>query len=394
MPQPTVKTYQGPAFLANGFRPFFLLGALYAGLAALLWLPMLAEQLSLRTLFGLGDWHAHEMLFGFVPAIIAGFLLTAIPNWTGRLPIRGWPLLALVAVWICGRFAISFSQELGWLIALLLDCAFLATVLIVAAHEIIAGKNRRNLKILLPMGMLLIANILFHIEANFTGTAEIAKRLALSAITLLILLIGGRIIPSFSRNWLAKQSPGRLPIPFSQFDMLAIALTAIALIVWSLKPDGPVSGSFLSLAALTQTFRLCRWAGERTLNNPLVFILHIGFAFIPLGLCLNALAAFSLVPEAAGIHALGMGAFGTLTLAIMVRATLGHTGRPLHAGPSTIVIFIAVLFAAIIRIAAALDMLSEVAIGDNLIQIAGYSWSIAYLGFVAIYSKPIVTPRK
>ena len=171
-PVPRLKDYRGPALLSYGFRPFFLLGAVYGGFAILAWLPMFNGELTLSTAFGPIDWHVHEMLYGYVPAVVTGFLLTAIPNWTGRLPIQGMPLLILVAVWLAGRAAVTFSAVIGWLPAAIVDVTFLALIVAATAREIVAGKNWRNLRVVGLVTLLLAGNIAFHFEAYINGGAE------------------------------------------------------------------------------------------------------------------------------------------------------------------------------------------------------------------------------
>lgn len=392
---------QIPAILSRGFRPFFLLASLYAGLAVLLWLPVFADRLALASLFTNVDWHAHEMVFGFAPAVITGFLLTAIPNWTGRLPVRGWPLLSLVLIWLAGRLAVTFSASLGWLPTLLIDCSFLLALALVALREIVAGSNWRNLKVLLPVTMLLAANILFHLEAHFAGAADFGRRFGLSAVLVLIMLIGGRIIPSFTRNWLARRTPdpqvtGRLPSPFGRFDMATIGFSVVFLLGWTFAPELAVTGYGLIICAGLHLVRLGRWAGYRTFANRLVLVLHCGYLFVAVGLFLNGLAIVlpDLVPPSAGIHALGVGAIGTMTLAVMARATLGHTGRAMWAGVGTQMIFAAVIFSAVVRIVVALGVLDGMAIAPHLLSCAGYAWSGAFLGFALLYGKALVGPRR
>ena len=168
---PRLKPYAGPAVLSYGFRPFFLLGSIWAGLEVLAWLPMFYGELSVATAFSPRDWHVHELMFGYVPAVIAGFLLTAIPNWTGRLPLQGNPLLVLILAWLAGRYGVTFSASIGWIGAAVLDCSFLALMALAVAREIVAGKNWRNLKIVALLGLLAVANIAFHLEAHFEGMA-------------------------------------------------------------------------------------------------------------------------------------------------------------------------------------------------------------------------------
>ncbi|RUY69252.1 short-chain dehydrogenase, partial [Mesorhizobium sp. M7A.F.Ca.CA.001.13.1.1] len=324
---PRLRAYTGPAFLSYGFRPFFFLGSLYAALSILLWLPIYAGEVDAHSAFVAVDWHIHEMLFGYLPAIVTGFLLTAIPNWTGRLPVQGLPLLALVVLWLAGRAAVYFSTDIGWQAAAVIDGSFLFVVAAAAAREIIAGRNWRNLKVLLPLVVMACANGMFHIEAHLQGTSDISRRLGMAAGIVLISLIGGRIIPSFTRNWLARENPGKLPAPFGRFDIASIAISAIALGAWTFAPHNRVSGMLMAVAAICQVWRLSRWAGERTLRDPLVLILHLAYAFVPVGFALVSASILlpAIVPVAAGLHAFGVGAVGSMTVAVMARATLGHT---------------------------------------------------------------------
>ena len=300
---PTRQSYDGPVLFANGFRPFFLLGSIYAGLAILVWLPAFHGEITLTSAFAPRDWHVHEMLYGYLPAVITGFLFTAIPNWTGRLPIRGTPLMVLVAVWIAGRLGVTFSAETGWLPAMLIDASFLLLVALAAAREIVAGRNWRNLAVVMLVLLLLAGNIAFHLEAHFRGSADIAIRAGIAVVVLLIALIGGRIVPSFTRNWLVRENPGRLPVPFGRFDTIVVAIGALALAAWVVSPDSLFTGAGLALAGLLHLVRLGRWAGDRTARERLLLILHVGYFFVPLGFLLNAAAAFAAVPASAGIHA-------------------------------------------------------------------------------------------
>ena len=274
MAVPRFRSYEGPAILSYGFRPFFLLGSAYAGLSILFWVPAYSGLVETSSLFAPVDWHVHEMLFGYLAAVVTGFLLTAIPNWTGRLPVLGLPLLALVVLWVAGRIAVFFSGFLGWQVAVAIDCSFLAAVAVVTAREIVSGRNWRNLKVLAPLTILLVANICFHMEAHLFGISDVSRRLGLSAALLLIMIIGGRIIPSFTRNWLARENPGRLPAPFGHFDTCAIAISAGALVWWCGFPEASGAAITLAAAAALQVARLARWAGDRTFADPLVLILH------------------------------------------------------------------------------------------------------------------------
>jgi uncharacterized protein involved in response to NO len=383
---PRARNYQGWALFANSFRPFFLLGAIQAGLAILVWLPVFTGEISLTSAFAARDWHVHEMLYGYLPAAMTGFLFTAIPNWTGRLPIRGMPLAVLVAVWGAGRLIVTFSAETGWLIALLVDASFLALVAAAAAREILAGSNWRNLPVVLLALALLAGNIAFHLEAHVNGSADYGIRIGIAVVVLLIALIGGRIIPSFTRNWLVKENPGRLPVPFGRFDMVTVAISAAALVAWIARPEGDVTGVALAFAGLAHVVRLSRWAGDRTFRERLLLILHVGYAFVPLGFLIGAAASFGVVPASAGIHAWMVGAAGTMTLAVMTRATLGHTGQPLTASRATQAIYAAIVIAALARICAALDP----AYGNGLLHLAALAWVAAFFGFAVSYGPLLV----
>ncbi|HKS61151.1 MAG TPA: NnrS family protein [Xanthobacteraceae bacterium] len=389
-PIPRLRSYDGPALFSYGFRPFFLFGSLYAGLAVLVWLPVFTGELTLASAFAPRDWHIHEMLYGYLPAVITGFLLTAIPNWTGRLPLQGAPLIFLVAAWLLGRIAVTFSATIGWLPAAAIDGGFLLLVAAAAAREIIAGGNWSNLKVVSLVVLLAAGNFCFHLEAHFAGAADYSIRLGLAVVVMLMTLIGGRIVPSFTRNWLARENPGRLPVPFNRFDAVIIAASAATLVLWIVVPQSPATGAALMITGMLQTLRLARWAGDRTAGEPLVLILHLGYAFIPLGFLLAGAAAVDLVPMAAGVHAWGGGAAGTMTLAVMTRASLGHTGRALTASRGTQAIYAAVLLAATIRIVAALAPAYLVPLSVT----AAILWASAFLGFGAAYGQILTRSRQ
>ena len=383
---PRFRAHQGWPLLANGFRPFFLFGSIYAGLAILLWLPVFYGEITLTSALAPRDWHVHEMLYGYLPAVITGFLFTAIPNWTGRMPIQGTPLLVLVIVWIAGRLCVTFSAETGWLAAMLVDASFLLLVAAAAAREILAGRNWRNLNVVMLVLLLLTGNIAFHLEAHFHGAADTGIRIGIGVVVLLISLIGGRIIPSFTRNWLVRENPGRLPVPFGRFDVIVVAIGALALLFWVISPAGRFTGAALAIAGLLHLVRLGRWAGDRTWRERLVLILHVGYAFVPSGFLLNAMSAFELVPAGAGIHAWMVGAAGTMTLAVMSRATLGHSGQQLTASVATQAIYAAIIVAALSRICAVI----EPAHSEPLLHLAALAWAAAFFGFALSFGPLLV----
>lgn len=381
------RDYDGPAIFSYGFRPFFLAAGVWAIIGILLWVPQYMGKMSVPTHLSPLDWHVHEMLYGYVAATVAGFLLTAIPNWTGRLPVNGWPLAGLAALWLAGRLALLTSAQLGGVVAAVIDTAFLATVALVAGREIIAGKNWRNLRVLVILVVLVLANIVYHAEVLMRGSAVYGTRIAIAAVILMISLIGGRIVPSFTNNWLSRNNPGRLPVPFSRFDTVTLGISAFALVTWIIAPMHWLSGVLLIVAGILQAVRLARWAGDRAVSDRLVLILHIGYAFVPLGFLMVGLTAFvAQVPATAGIHAWTAGAVGLMTVAVMTRATLGHTGRLLQAGRATELIYALLLGAVLVRIVAA--FMGSV----DLLELAGLCWTAAFFLFVCLYG-PLLAMR-
>jgi uncharacterized protein involved in response to NO len=391
MSDPTSRRrYDGPAFLSFGFRPFFLAGALWAVVAVMLWLPQYFGELTLKNAFQPLDWHAHEALFGYVAAIVTGFLLTAVPNWTGRLPLQGRSLLLLLAVWFSGRVAVALSAHIGWALAAIVDCAFLALVCAAIFREIVAGKNWRNLKVLIFISLLFAANVVFHIEAHVSDSATYGRRFGIAAAIALVMLIGGRVIPSFTHSFLQRRGPGRLPISFARFDAICIAASGAALAGWVLAPDNRIVGLLLIAAGVLNLFRMARWAGDRALGEPLVLILHLGYLFVALGFALSGLAAWTQIPLSAGLHAWAVGAVGVMTLAVMTRASLGHTGQALHAGKGTLAIYAAVLLAGLARVFAALAPQWSFV----LLHVAAFAWAAAFLGFALVYGRALSRPRQ
>ena len=380
-----------PAFLRGGFRPFFFGGAAWAVTALVLWLAALAGGTTLPSLFEPLLWHRHEMLFGFVGAVIAGFLLTAIPNWTGRLPIAGPPLAGLFGLWLAARMAVLFSAQAGGVPAALLDVGFYVVLAALAAREVLAAKNR-NVPI---VGLVLLfgaANAADHAgAAGLLADPDFGIRAAIALVVLMISLIGGRLIPSFTRNWMTKRGmKERLPTQPGRFDLGVIALTAVALLGWLVSREASATGALLLVAGFAQAARLARWGGFRAARDPLVFILHIGYFWVPAGLLLlGASVLGAAVPRSAAIHALTAGAMATMILAVMTRATLGHTGRDLKASPQTVFLYALVTLGAVLRVTAPLGLV-DYTLG---MEIAAVAWAGAFLLFLGVYGPMLFRPR-
>jgi uncharacterized protein involved in response to NO len=378
-------TDEGMALLRQGFRPFFLAAALWAVVAVGLWMSVHQGLFAIPTAFDAITWHVHEMVFGFVAAAMAGFLLTAVPNWTGRLPLRGTPLLGLLALWVLGRIAVIVSIETGPILAAALDLAFPAMLLALVLREILAGRNWRNLVISALLALLLVANLCMHLDAaGWFPTSALGQRLGFAAVVLILNLVGGRIVPSFTRNWLVKRGERRLPASFDVFDRVQLAILFVALAGWVGASEHPVTGAALITAGLASVFRLVRWRGYRTFSEPLVWSLHLGFAWMPVGLILIGTSiAGAEVPQSSGLHALSAGGFAAMILAIMTRATLGHTGRDLRADKPTTAIYLLAFSAAVTRVAAAFQL----EVQPMLLWASVALWILAFGLFAVVYGR-------
>jgi uncharacterized protein involved in response to NO len=296
-------------------------------------------------------WHIHEMLFGFVMAVVAGFLLTAIPNWTGRPPVSGGLLASLAGLWLLGRIACLASAFVSPWLAVAADLSFPMALAGVVAHEIVVVRNWRNLPIVAAVSIFGIANLLMHLESvGIAVPAGLGWRLGLTAAIVLISVVAGRIVPSFTRNRLVKREDTNLPAQHGWVDRAALCTLHAGLLGWAFFPIVRGFGVLLLLGAVLNLWRLLRWRGSATIAEPLLLILHIGYAWVVLGAALLGLAMLDPdLPQSAAIHALTAGAIGTMTLAVMTRATRGHTGRALSADRTTVAIYFLVNIAALVR---------------------------------------------
>jgi len=380
-----------PSVLSNAFRPLFLVAGSWAIVSIALWFAVLLGHMQLPTRFSPLAWHIHEMLFGFVMAAVAGFLLTAIPNWTNRLPVRGYPLALLTGLWLFGRIACSISADLPPWLAVAADLSFPIALLAVAGREIVAGRNWRNLPMTAPIAVFIVADLLMHLESlGFAVPYGLGWRLGLAAPILLISVVGGRIIPSFTRNWLVKRHSALLPAPHGVADIAALAFLHGGLILWAVLPDLRLAGVILVTAAVLNALRLARWAGGTTRAEPLLFILHVGYAWMVIGVVLLGLSNLGApVPVASAIHALTAGAIATMILAVMPRVTLGHTGRDLTANRTTSAIFVLINVAAIARVCASWSPDDTMV----LLSMSASCWIAAFGLFEIAYGPMLLTAR-
>lgn len=379
-----------PIIFSYGFRPFFLAAALWAIVAMILWIASLAGLTDVAETYGTVHWHAHEMLFGYASAVLAGFLLTAVPNWTGRLPVSGWPLVFLFLVWVAGRLALLLSGHIGTVAAILADSVFLPLLLFICVREVVAGRKWKDLKVVGGLLALSVANIMYHLAVAGGQHPAAGIKLALSAYTAMILVVGGRIIPSFTRNWINKTGRTDFPAAYDRFDTAAILCGVATLAAWIVLDDGRLVAGAAGLAAVMHAIRLARWRGWTTTAEMLVTVLHVAYLFVPLGFLAIGLAAVNLFDETSAIHVLSVGTVTTMMLAVMTRASRGHTGRVLTASPMTIASYAAIVLCAFLRPSAGL--FPEFA--SLIYSLSGIAWLAAFGLFVLEYGPMLIRVRR
>ncbi len=380
--------YRGPAFFSMGFRPFFLSAAIFAGVAVPAWIVMLAGVGGVTAHYTPRVWHVHEMVFGFLPAVIMGFMLTAIPNWTDRPAIRGYELAGLWFLWLAGRVAIVVPWG-GPVFSAIVDGTFLVAAAGLIWREIAAVQSWRHA----PMGVLVslyaLANILFHLLMLGEQSADVPPRMALGVVLVLLTVIGGRIIPNFTEEFFEVRGRPERPAAFSRYDKVSILLVVFTAITWIAQPWGMVTGWMFVLAGVVNVGRLARWRGWLTWSEPLVLVLHVGYGWVVAALLLlgGSLLGVGLAPPDA-LHALTTGAIGVMTLGVMTRASLGHTGRERHAGPLTVTIYLLAFLGALVRVfGPATGLTSHLVMG-----LAAVSWSGAYILFALSYGPILLRP--
>ena len=389
--EPTFPPYIGPAFLSYGFRPFFLGAALFGGLAILAWVVLFAGGVYAAFLYSPREWHVHEMLFGFIPALIAGFLLTAMPNWTDRMPLRGVPLLVLFLLWLAGRLLV-LAPWFGSAFSAVVDGGFLVLLAAYVWREIIAAGCWDRAPIGMLVGFYACANIVFHVSALRGAPTDFPERFALAVMTLMLTIIGGRLTPTFTREFLAERNMPRLPEIFSPIDGIAIILVLAGVITWVFQPESVWAGTMLLIAGAASMARLLRWGGWRTWREPLVLILHVGYGWVGLFLITLGVAILGIgFSTENAVHLLTTGAMGAMTLAVMTRASLGHTGRPRHADRLTVMIYLLVTIGAMLRIFSP-HAETPTALTYTILGLSALCWSGAYVLFALHYGRYLVRP--
>jgi len=376
----------GWAPFALGFRPFFLAAGVFAVLLMALWLTVLSGIRGLGSLLPL-VWHGHEMLFGFTVAVIAGFLLTAAQNWTGIRTPSGKPLAALFLLWLAGRLGFLLpGLPLEWVAAI--DLSFLPVLALTLALPIHKAKQLHNYPFPLMLLALTAANALVHLEMlGWTAdTARTGLHFAVYVVVTMIVVMGGRVIPSFTDNKLRTRARR-----WNLIERLVPVVTLAALLAALIAPDSLVTALLAALAAAVHFTRLAGWYTRKLWSVPLLWILHLGYGWIALGFALLALSAAGLVAAAgSALHAFTVGGIGVLTLGMMARVSLGHSGRPLEPAPVITLAFVGVNLAALIRVALPLFF---PAIHAQGMTTAGLVWMAAFGLFATLYAPILLRPR-
>lgn len=370
------------ALAAHGFRPFFLLAGLYAAVSLPIWLVALAGRFDPESRFGRDYWHGHEMLFGFTVAVIAGFLITAAANWTKRKTITGAPLMAVAGVWLAGRVVMFTGSALPPLVVSVVDLAFLPLVVLAMAVVVIPARDKRNYLLLVILSLLFVANLLMHLGRTGQG-AFMAMDLILTVIT----VISSRIIPLFTRNTTKVEGIKNLPV----FDWITIGgMIGLALADAAAAPLAVV-GVLSGVVALSSIVRVRYWGAQHSLRVPMLWVLHVGHAWVIIGLLLRFASWLTpSIPATAAVHAFTTGAIATLTLGVMARVSRGHTGRKIVAAPLTTVYFVMITLAAISRAVASI-VSGPSYLGQ--LMLSGTLFALAFLLFVIDCAPMLVLSR-
>jgi len=384
------------ALFEAGFRVFFLLAPLYASCAVVEWILTYSGVIAPLPIASPTLWHAHEMIFGFAAAGLAGFFLTAVPNWTGAAYVRGLPLMTLAGVWLLGRIAMHAGSAVPPAVAAAIDLAFLPMLAALVAPPLLRAGIGRNAFLLVVLFALWGADLAMQAELAGASlgidasTGSRGARVGIDILALLITVIAGRIVPAFTTTYLKLRGERKLPRSFAALDRLAIGSMALLLIAEIAFGDGVVTGAVAIAATLVQAARLSLWRGQATVRMPILLVLHVGYAWLVAALALKGGSAFlDWLPETAALHALTVGAVGTMLMAVMSRAALGHTGRKLDAHPITVAAYSLVSLAAVLRLAAPLlPMAAPYAMAGS-----GFVWSLAFALFLAVYAPILIRPR-
>jgi uncharacterized protein involved in response to NO len=389
--EPTYRGNAGPLFFAAGFRPFFLFAGIQAAVMLPLWLAVYSG-LSLGLPFSPVVWHGHEMVFGFAAAAVGGFLLTAVPNWTNTHHVSGKPLMALFAAWLAGRVAFLAAGVLPPVLVAVLDLAYLPFLAVLLAKPLISAGKWRNIMFIPILVLFLVADALVLAGTAFgVGDPMQGVYLGIMLLLVMIAIVGGRIIPSFTQNWLRMQGQAVEVKPIAWIEKGGAAISVLAAgVLAALAPGSVAAGVVLLLAAAIHLIRLARWHGGKTLSNPILWVLHLGYLWLVIGLALLGLASFiDALPVSAAVHALTAGCIGTMILGVMSRAALGHSGRPLEVSKAVVAAYWLISIGTVLRVVA--PLLPDAQMG--LTHAGGTLWALAWVLFVVVYFPIVTRPR-
>ncbi len=388
-PQSSRPTF---ALFAYGFRPFFWAAGVFATLGVIAWLwiytigalPLRDQPPQL--------WHGHEMLYGFVAAAIAGFLVTAVPSWTGARGFAGAPLVVLTTVWFAGRLAFAFASVLPFPVVAVCELAFLPALAVLIAPPLLRARNR-NTRLLLVLACIWITDLAFVIAVG-RGDALLARGallVAIDIVLLLITIIGGRIVPAFTATALRARGVSADIRSSSWVGALVVGAMLGIVVADVFAPWGTVAGGVAALAAIAQAWRVAGWQSLRSREEPLVWSLHLAYAWLPVGLAMKAIYLFTGAAWSAHwLHALTIGAAASMILAVMSRAALGHTGRALVAARPITIAYVLLCLAALVRV----FLPSLAAVGYRLtVMLAGALWVAAFGLFLIVYTPILTRPR-
>lgn len=387
--EPQRSTGRLPLF-ALGFRPFFLLAGLFATVSVPLWLMVLQGRLDPASHLPPTVWHGHEMVFGFAIAVIAGFLLTAVSNWTGQRTASGFHLAGLAGLWLAGRLALLCGGHIPAWVAIAIDTAFLPVLAAGLAVALLAAGNRRN--IVFPVILLVLGGVNLSIHLGSIGIIDWDSsrglRVAIDLILLVIGVLGGRVIPSFTKNAIPEAKVSPCP-KASMLALIGLAVLALSDVATS---NPTVTGSIALAAGIVNGLRMKGWGSLSTSKHPILWILHVGYAWLVIGLVLRGLADLSgIMPADAGLHALTAGAIGSMVLGMMSRVALGHTGRSIIPARATVIAYWLLNVAAMIRVLTPLLLTGE--LYHPGIAASGALWSLSFLIFTIIYLPILIRPR-
>ena len=378
--------------MSYAFRPFFLLNSLFAVVVIAFWTLALHGSGFVSIPTNMPYWHGHEMVVGFGLAAVAGFVLTAVATWTGRPAVQGKWLGVLVLSWLFGRVAMMAADQMPYWLVASVDSVFPFLLALLLGREVIGGGNRRNYPIVGLVLVLAMLNLLYHLGSLriLPGMDRLSLYLLIHMLLLMITVIAGRIIPNFTANWLRSRGHEKQPVNHALINRIAVMATIATGVSASVTPFGPVTGTLAAVAALSHAVRLARWRGLATTSEPLLFVLHAAYLWLPVGYALTALAAFGLVfPVTSALHALTMGAIANMILAVTSRVALAHTGRALHASRLIVVAYVVLNLAVIARV---LSPLMPGLVGE-MIDLSAVGWVVTFAIFAGVYW-PVLTRHR